>query len=220
MTTTRISAALAASTLLFATACTDPARFDNGDDPQKNAKQGAIVGGILGAVTGLITAGDDKAESAVVGAVVGAGAGALIGNHLDKQEAALRGSLGDDVTIRNTGEELILTMPQDILFATDSAALTGSLRSDLVTLARNLNDYPDSTVDVIGHTDNTGTAAHNQALSARRATAVSAVLRDNGVASSRLRAIGRGEDEPIATNLTAEGRQQNRRVEIVIRPIG
>ena len=215
--TLRIACATTAA-LLLVSGCTDPARFENSQDPNKNTKQGALIGGIIGAATGLLTAGDDKAESAIIGAAVGAGAGALIGSQLDAQEAALRKSLGSDVGIKNTGQELILTMPQDILFAVDSATLTGSLRGDLVRLAGNLEEYPDSTIDVIGHTDNTGSAEHNQALSARRAQAVSAVLRDNGVSDARLRAFGRGEDEPVATNLTAEGRKANRRVVIVIRP--
>jgi outer membrane protein OmpA-like peptidoglycan-associated protein len=110
-------------------------------------------------------------------------------------------------------------MPQDILFNIDSTSLRPGLRRDLAVLANNLNDYPDTTVDILGHTDNTGTAEHNQNLSARRASAVAAVLRDAGVAPSRLRAFGRGEDEPVSSNLTAEGRRANRRVEIVIRPV-
>ena len=85
-------------------------------------------------------------------------------------------------------------------------------------VADNLMNYPDSTVTVVGHTDNTGAAAYNQDLSQRRADAVANVLRDAGVRASRLIAYGRGESQPIATNLTAEGRAQNRRVEIHIQP--
>jgi outer membrane protein OmpA-like peptidoglycan-associated protein len=85
-------------------------------------------------------------------------------------------------------------------------------------MARNLQQYPASTVDVIGHTDNTGSADYNQDLSARRASAVAGVLLEQGVDPARVRSFGRGENEPVATNLTPEGRQQNRRVEIIIRP--
>lgn len=208
----------ALSCLVLATACTDPAQFDGAQDPNAKTKTGAAVGALVGAMAGIVTAGDDKLESAAVGAAVGAGAGALIGRSLDKQEAELRNSLGSDVKIRNTGQELIVTMPQDILFESGSAALSGGLRNDLVSLANSLRDYPDTTVDVIGHTDNTGTAEFNQGLSNRRANAVSGVLQDNQVAPSRLRAIGRGEEAPIATNLTEEGKRLNRRVDIVIRP--
>jgi outer membrane protein OmpA-like peptidoglycan-associated protein len=122
------------------------------------------------------------------------------------------------VQIVNTGRELIVTMPQDILFDVDSTFVQPSLRSDLRALATNLQQYPNSSVAVIGHTDNTGTAAYNQDLSSRRANAVANILIDAGVSAGRVRAIGRGEDEPIASNLSAAGRQQNRRVEIVIRP--
>ena len=92
------------------------------------------------------------------------------------------------------------------------------LRVELRALADSLIKFPDTTVDVIGHTDNTGAASYNQELSARRASSVTAVLIDSGVTSSRLRSYGVGEDQPVASNLTPEGRAQNRRVEIVIRP--
>lgn len=187
-------------------------------DPNANRRQGAITGGLIGAVAGAALDDDERLRGAIIGGALGAGGGAAIGNRLDRQEAALRSQLNSSVGIVNTGNELIVTLPQDILFETDSAALTGSLRSDLAALARSLNEFPQSTVDIIGHADNTGTAAYNQDLSARRAQAVSRTLANNGVSPARLRAFGRGEDEPIASNLTPQGRAQNRRVEIVIRP--
>lgn len=208
---------IGSASLLALTACVEPGGFSE-DDPNRNAKQGAIAGAAVGAIVGAATAGSNTGKSAAVGALVGAGAGALIGNQLDQQAAELRNSLGDDVRIVRQGDQLIVTMPQDILFAVDSASLTGSLRGDLATLASSLNDYPNTTVDVIGHTDNTGDASYNQNLSARRAEAVAGVLRANGVAGFRIRAFGRGEDEPVASNLTPEGRQLNRRVDIIIRP--
>ena len=109
-------------------------------------------------------------------------------------------------------------MPQDILFATDSASLRPDLTSDLMTVASSLNEYPRTTVQVIGHTDNTGDAAYNQQLSARRASSVANILIQNGVSAGRIQSFGRGEDQPRASNLTPEGRQQNRRVDIVILP--
>ena len=109
-------------------------------------------------------------------------------------------------------------MPQDVLFATDSATLRPDLTYDLRAVAGSLNRYPDSSVEVIGHTDNSGAAAYNQDLSQRRATSVAQVLRDAGVQGNRLAAYGRGEDQPVASNLTPEGRAANRRVEIIIRP--
>ena len=207
---------LAGASLLTATACTDPADPYSGR-PGDKTQQGAFLGGLLGAATGAL-ASDNKAKGAIVGGAVGAGIGAGIGYNLDKQEAELRNDLGSDATVRNPGDRLIVTMPQDILFATDSAELRPDLRSDLRTVAQSLNDYPQSRVQVLGHTDNTGSADYNLDLSQRRAGAVAGQLISYGVDAGRIRTIGLGEDQPIATNLTAEGRAQNRRVEIVILP--
>jgi outer membrane protein OmpA-like peptidoglycan-associated protein len=122
------------------------------------------------------------------------------------------------VQITNTGDRLIVTLPQDILFATDSASVRPDLQNDLRTVASNLQNYPNSTVQIIGHTDNTGEAAYNQQLSQRRADSVSSVLLGAGVPASRIQAYGRGEDQPIASTLTPERKAQNHRVEIVILP--
>ncbi|WP_297772899.1 OmpA family protein [uncultured Roseovarius sp.] len=207
---------LSGASLLLATACTDPA-YVNGTDPNQKTKQGALLGGILGAGTGAIVS-DDKGKGALIGGILGAAGGAAIGNALDKQEAELRQQLDNDVQIVNTGDRLILTMPQDILFAVDSFNVTPVLRDDLFKVARSLQKYPDTTVQVVGHTDSDGAASYNQTLSERRANAVADVLMTGGVSSARLRAFGRGEDQPVASNLTTEGKAQNRRVEIVILP--
>ena len=120
--------------------------------------------------------------------------------------------------IEGKADELIVRMPQDILFAVDSAQLRPDLRADLFPLADSLQRYPDRTVQIGGHTDNTGTASYNQGLSERRAQSVATALTSAGVPSFRLRTFGAGENQPIASNLTPEGRQQNRRVDIVIQP--
>lgn len=210
---------LAGSSLLLATACTDPGYVGGGaDNPHQKTQQGALIGGLVGAGLGAIVS-DKKGKGALIGGVAGATVGAGIGYSLDKQAAELRQDLNnDDIQITNTGDRLIVTMPQDILFATDSAAVNGGLRSDLLKVASSLQDYPDSNVQVIGHTDNTGSASYNQDLSVRRANAVADVLMDGGVAFGRINAFGRGEDQPVASNLTEEGKAQNRRVEIVILP--
>ncbi|MBU2936610.1 MULTISPECIES: OmpA family protein [Pacificibacter] len=190
----------------------------NMSDPDSKARQGAVAGAVLGGIVGL-SQNDGKLGKAAVGAVIGGAIGAGIGGALDQQAADLRQDLGnDDVQIVNTGSELVVTLPQDILFATDSAVVRAGLQSDLGALARNLQEYPSTTVQVIGHTDNTGDASYNQELSTRRASAVSTILRANGVEAYRVNAYGRGEDAPVATNLTPEGRAQNRRVEIIITP--
>ena len=214
------NSALAVSVSLFAvTACTDINTVTG--DPGTRTKEGIGAGALSGILFGLVT-GDNPKERrtrAIVGGIVGAAVGGAIGAQLDKQAAELQAAIGDDrVQIINTGSELIVIMPQDILFAFDSTVVRNTLRRDLGALADNLQRFPGSTVDVFGHTDNTGTAAYNQDLSARRASAVAAILIANGVSSFRLRTIGMGEDDPITSNLTAAGRTQNRRVEIVIRP--
>lgn len=179
---------------------------------------GAVAGGFLGGVLGAAIS-DDRGQGALVGAGLGALAGAGVGSILDRQAQDLDAALANDrIVIENTGQELIVRMPEGILFDVDSAAIRASLQSDLRALAANLQRYPDSTVDVIGHTDSDGSAEYNQDLSARRAAAVAGVLLEAGVAPVRVRSFGRGESEPIATNLTPEGRQQNRRVEVIIRP--
>ncbi|PWE32239.1 hypothetical protein DDZ14_10930 [Maritimibacter sp. 55A14] len=205
---------LASASLLTLTACVDP----NNPQPERNrTAEGAVIGGLIGGVAGAAT-GDNGLGRAIGGAAIGAAAGGLIGSQLDKQARELEASMDSRVSVVNTGNELIVTMPQDILFDVDSTYVNPVLRDDLRTLAGSLNDYPNTTVDVIGHTDNTGTAAYNQNLSSRRADAVAGILTGAGVRSSRIRAYGRGESQPVASNLSPEGRRQNRRVEIVIRP--
>lgn len=194
--------------VLLLTACAD-----TGPRQRVGAGTGAVAGGILGGLLGK------SAGTAAVGAGIGAIAGGMIGQSLDAQAGDLRSSLGDDrIDVVNTGNSLVVTMPQDILFATDSASLTGTLRSDLRVLANHLNKYPNSNVQVIGHTDNTGSAAYNLNLSRQRASAVASELIGGGVNPGRITAIGRGEDQPVTSNLTPEGRAQNRRVEIIILP--
>ena len=212
----RVNLIFAASSLAFVTACAGT----GGPNDNLNARQGAAIGAGLGALVGAAT-GDDKDErrrQAVIGAALGAGIGAGVGSALDRQEEELRAALGGNVGIVNTGDRLVVTLPQDILFATDSTAVSGSMRGDLATLANSMNRYPNTTVNVIGHTDNVGDAAYNFDLSQRRAQAVSSILINAGVSPARIRSVGRGEDQPIATNLTPEGRQANRRVEIIITP--
>jgi outer membrane protein OmpA-like peptidoglycan-associated protein len=216
MTTSRLPLALGAISLVALSACQAPLP---GQSTIKT-ETGAVVGGLIGAGVGALTAqnGGDAVRNAAIGAAIGAGLGAIGGNSLDRQEAELRAQLGTGVGLVNTGSQLIVTMPQDILFATGSATLTPTLIGDLQDVAASLNKYPDSVVQVVGHTDNTGDAGFNQRLSEQRAQSVASVLIGSGVAPSRIQIVGRGETSPIASNQTPEGRQQNRRVEIIITP--
>jgi outer membrane protein OmpA-like peptidoglycan-associated protein len=183
-------------------------------------KDFAIAGAAVGGLFGLTRPNGSRVGNAAVGAAIGAAAGGVIGQMLDRQAADLSAKMGNDnVDIVNTGSELIVTLPQDLLFDVGSDDIRLDQRADLAALADSLMENPDSTVDVLGHTDNIGSATSNQELSARRAQAVHAILQNEGVAPSRLRAFGRGEDEPVASNLNESGRAENRRVEIVIRPI-
>ncbi|RGP38419.1 OmpA family protein [Pseudotabrizicola alkalilacus] len=206
-----------AASLLALTACVDPNAYP--DNPNARTQQGAIMGGLVGAAAGASGGGSDSFRKAVVGGVIGAAAGGAIGATLDRQAAELRSSINNpNVTVTNNGDYLTVNLPQDLLFAVDSTALRPDLRSDLGSVAQSLIRYPNSRIEVIGHTDNTGSAAYNYDLSQRRASAVSSVLTQNGVPFNRITNIGRGFDQPIASNATPQGRAQNRRVEILIRP--
>ena len=206
---------IASATLLGLAACAPGTQTVAGGP---KATTGAVTGALVGAAIGANTSGSSRLAQAAAGAVIGGALGGAIGSALDRQAADLQGSVSNQTKVVNNGTSLTVTMPQDILFATNSAALRPDLQRDLNAVATNLLNYPDSTIEIVGHTDNTGTAALNQDLSQRRAGAVADQLRAAGVPSRRIVAIGRGEDFPIASNLTPEGRALNRRVEIVIRP--
>ena len=211
----KTTALIGAASLLALSACTQPMQ-PAGEKTRQGALAGAAVGAILG---GTRESGSDRLRNAAVGAAIGAAAGGAIGYSLDQQARELENDFGNgNIDVINTGDQLIVRMPEAILFATDSATLNAQLRSDLFVLSDSLNKYPNSRVTVTGHTDNTGSAAYNQHLSERRAQAVASVLRSGGVAGSRLIVVGAGENQPIASNLTAAGRAENRRVDITITP--
>jgi len=198
-------------------ACTDPASLDP-NNAGKNTRNGMGIGALVGAGVGALLA-SNSGKGALVGAAVGATAGGLIGNQLDKQAAEIRAQLANDgITVKAEDGRLIVTLPEDITFETDSATVRPALRSDIGKVADNLVKYDKSDVQVIGHTDNRGEAAYNQALSERRANAVADILQARGVSYARITTVGRGEDEPIASNLTPEGMAKNRRVEIIVIP--
>ncbi len=205
----------------FLAACTDPATLTAQEDPNKNAKQGALLGGLIGAGVGAIANDSDPLLGALAGGAIGAAGGGVIGNQLDRQAAELRQQLANDgITIVNAGDRLIVTVPNDITFDTDSSTVRPALRADLVKVGQNLVNYPNSNVQIIGHTDSDGEASYNLGLSERRANAVADILQANGVSFSRITTVGQGENNPIASNLTPEGKAQNRRVEIVVVPSG
>lgn len=217
MTLKKLPLVLAAATLTFVAACDT-----TGPNQMQNTQQGALIGAGAGAVLGALTNNDgsvrERNQAALIGAALGAGVGGGIGNSLDRQAEELRRSLRSDVGVSNNGNNLVVVLSQDLLFATNSTTVSGTSQNELRIVANSLNQYPDSTVNVIGHTDNVGEASFNQGLSERRASAVSSILIGGGVSPVRIRSIGAGENNPIASNLDASGRQANRRVEIVITP--
>ena len=204
--------------LIALIACTAPETFDKPSNYEK-AKKSFMGDTLLKAMSSYLNDYDDRHNRTSRRAVVGDRADTLIINWLNKQEAYLRKEMGNEnIVIQNTGERLIVTLPQDVLFAIDSISLRSDLLADLSALSINLKRYPDTNIQVIGHTDNTGYANYNLMLSMEQAKSVSKFLIINGIASSRIISIGRGENQPTSSNLTSQGRVQNRRIEIVILP--
>ena len=185
--------------------------------------KGAAIGGVAGAIAGAIihnNRGSGNAKrGAVVGGVVGAATGAIVGAMMDRQERELRQIEGIDVA-RTDEDELKVTVRNEILFDFNSASLRSSSRDELREMADVFEKYGDTTIVVAGHTDSVGSTAYNDRLSDRRADTVAGYLEDYGVRGSRIDAVGYGESRPKATNSTASGRQQNRRVELYIRANG
>lgn len=194
--------------------------------PTSKTQQGAMVGTGLGAAAGAglgqAIGGDTEATllGAGIGALVGGVAGGSIGRYMDNQESELRQGFAqsDAANVQRNANILEVTFKSDVLFDTDSAALKAGSHSEISRVARVLNEYPQTSIVVAGHTDSTGSEEHNQALSERRAQSVKNALLDQGVSPARVTTVGYGETQPIASNYTPEGRQMNRRVVVTIAP--
>jgi outer membrane protein OmpA-like peptidoglycan-associated protein len=180
---------------------------------QKGAVIGAAGGGAIGAVIGK--AAGNTAMGAIIGAAVGGATGAVIGHKMDKQAEEMKKVLGD-AEVRRVGEGIVIDFKEKVLFGFDRSDLGANAATNLDKLINVLNKYPDTDIQILGHTDNKGTDEYNQGLSERRASSVSAYLKNHGISSSRVSTKGMGENDPIASNDTEEGRSQNRRVEFVI----
>jgi len=200
----------------LAAACTTTDQYGNVD--RNNTGTGILAGAAAGALLGTLAGGDDR-RNALIGAGIGALAGGAAGNYMDRQEEAFRQRLrGSGVSVRRVGNELVLTMPGDVTFATNSAQVSPRFGPVLDDVADVLQTYPATYVNIVGHADSTGAADYNQRLSERRASAVAGELIGRGVIRDRFYVAGMGESQPIADNSTDAGRAANRRVEITIAP--
>ncbi|MEO9636050.1 MAG: OmpA family protein [Parasphingorhabdus sp.] len=178
---------------------------------------GGVVGGYL---LGDILGGRNDRTAKIVGAGLGGLAGAGIGYYMDEQEKKLREqTAGTGIDVNREGDNLILNMPSNVTFPVNSSAISPAFQATLGDVANTLSSYEKSYVDVLGHTDSTGSDTYNQSLSERRAESVANFLANSGVQRARLATKGFGESQPIASNSTEEGRSANRRVEIKIVPI-
>lgn len=189
-----------------------------GEQQSSKTAKGAGLGALAGAAAGAIAGGSRK--SALIGAGIGALAGGAVGYYMDQQENELRAKLQNSgVSVTRNGDNIILNMPGNVTFATDSSNISGDFYEVLSSVALVLNEFEKTYVDVTGHTDSTGADSYNMQLSVARANSVSSYFKSQGVLAQRIYTQGMGETQPIADNDTPGGRAQNRRVEIMLTPL-
>lgn len=235
-TKTKFTTALLLTLSLLLVMPTGCSTIKNTWDSMSQTGQGAVAGGGAGAAVGagvgaLIGGGKGTWIGALVGSAIGAGTGAVVGNQMDKQKKQLEQQLADvkelasqkDTTYiiqtvkdSNNLDAIRLMLGSNVLFATGKSTLTPAAQAALAQVAFNLKQFPETDVTIVGYTDNTGSEQTNLRLSKERADAVMNFLIQAGISASRLKAIGDGWNNPIASNATAEGRAQNRRVELFI----
>jgi len=215
-TSKRVLAAMLAAALALP-ACTTTNPYTGEEEVNKTSK-GAGIGALAGLATAILVGGDRK--KLLLGAGIGALAGGGIGLYMDKQADKLRMQLqSTGVSVTRNGDNIILNMPGNVTFATNSSNISADFYKVLDSVALVLNEYEKTYVDVIGHTDNTGALQYNQTLSEARASSVARYLESQKVISQRIITRGAGPSSPIASNDTPEGRALNRRVEIVLTPL-
>ena len=205
------------STAILLVGCAAPGGYESGSGGQSSmsrTQQGALYGAAAGAVAGALFKKKNRGKGALVGAALGAAGGALIGNYMDKQAEELR-QVADVVRVE---DGIVVTMRDRILFDTGKADVKPASQQSLDKLAGILKKYDKTEITVAGHTDSTGGRAYNQQLSERRANSVRLYLSQHGVVPSRMTAMGFGEDQPVASNASPDGRSMNRRVELHISP--
>jgi outer membrane protein OmpA-like peptidoglycan-associated protein len=216
---------IAATALAMLSGCASQNPYDNQGQAQnsggmsKTAKYGGL-GALAGAVAGAAIDHNNRGKGALIGAAVVGAASAGYGYYADKQEAALRASMANTgVQVQREGDNIKLVMPGNITFATDSSAIASSFYSPLNNLAGSLKQYNQNVIEIVGYTDSTGSRQHNMDLSQQRAQSVATYLTSQGVDAAHLSVRGAGPDSPIASNADVNGRAQNRRVEVNLKPI-
>jgi outer membrane protein OmpA-like peptidoglycan-associated protein len=193
-----------------------------GEEQRARATTGTVIGAVGGAILGAATASDrrDRKKRALIGAGIGGLAGGAVGAYMDRQEAQLREQLaGTGVSVTRDGDNIILNLPGNITFGFDSADLRPEFFEVLNSVALVVAEFDQTIVEVAGHTDSTGAASYNQRLSEQRAQTVARYLIGRDVNEDRMLVVGYGQDAPVASNDTHEGRQQNRRVELTLVPL-
>ncbi|MFS2221514.1 OmpA family lipoprotein [Pantoea sp. B65] len=192
-----------------------------GESQAGKAGIGAGLGAALGAGVGMLSSSKkDRGKGALIGAAAGAALGGGAGYYMDVQEAKLRDKMkGTGVSVTRSGDNIILNMPNNVTFDSSSSTLKPAGANTLTGVAMVLKEYPKTAVNIVGYTDSTGTRALNMTLSQQRADSVGSALITQGVAANRIRTSGMGPDNPIASNSSAEGKAQNRRVEITLSPL-
>lgn len=195
------------------------AAIQNEDGTTTNTALYGAGAALAGAVAGALISKDNRGQGALIGAAVAGTAGAGYGYYADKQEAELREQMkGSGVQVERQGNEIVIVMPGAITFATGKAEIQPNFANTLSQLAGSFRTFPDSDLIITGHTDSVGSYEANEVLSMRRAQSVAQFLQGNGVQPERVNVIGAGSNQPVASNDTAEGRAQNRRVEIKLAP--
>ena len=203
----RMSLIMILSTVLVLSGCA------SWNKTQKGAVVGTAAGGSMGAVIGR--ASGNTALGAIIGAAVGGATGAVIGHQMDKQAEEIKNTV-PDAKVERVGEGIVVEFSSNVLFAFDKSNLSKDAKTNLDKLVIVLNNYPDTDIEVQGHTDSKGSEAYNQTLSEKRANAVSGYLSGKSIRNRRVTIKGFGETVPKYDNETAEGRTQNRRVEFLI----
>ena len=212
-----ISVAILASLLPLSACVTDP---ETGNRTISKTAIGGLGGALGGYLLGDLVGGRRDRTEKIVGAGIGALAGAGVGYYMDEQERKLREqTAGTGVNVTRDGDNLVLDMPSGITFDVDSSTVQPAFQATLSQVAQTLTQYEKTYVDVLGHTDSTGSDGYNQTLSERRASSVAGYLTSRGVQSARLATRGYGESQPKASNLDESGRAANRRVEIRLVPV-